>query len=119
MTTARKRELVAYAVTKHQLSQRRACRLLGVSRSGLRYRRRPRQDGAVQELLLRLAASKPRWGFEKMFDWLRGQGYRWNHKRVRRIYRDLTLNLRIKPRKRVPKRHPEPLVVPAGPNQCL
>lgn len=111
--------MAVYAMTTHQLSQRRACRLLGISRSGMRYQPKPRQDGVIRELLLRLAASKPRWGFEKMFAWLRSRGHRWNHKRVRRVYRELALNLRIKPRKRVPKRYPEPLAVPGGPNECL
>ena len=115
----RKRELVAYTTETHQVSQRRACRLLRASRSALRYQPRPRNDAPVIEILLRLAASKPRWGFEKMFDWLRARGYRWNHQRVRRIYRELELNLRIKPRKRLSTRHPEPLAVSAGPNQCL
>jgi len=27
------------------------------------------------------------------------QGFKWNHKRIYRIYRELELNLRIKPRK--------------------
>ena len=38
--------------------------------------------------------------------------HKWNHKRVYRIYRDLVLNLRIKPRKRLNRDKPEPLAVP-------
>jgi putative transposase len=40
-----------------------------------------------------------------------------NHKRVRRIYCELELNLRIKPRKRVKREKPEPLAVPDQPNE--
>jgi hypothetical protein len=40
------------------------------------------------------------------------KGHRWNHKRVYRIYRELELNLRIKPRKRIVREKPEPLAVP-------
>jgi len=43
------------------------------------------------------------------------RGFAWNHKRVYRIYRELELNLRIKPRKRLVREKPEPLTVPA---QC-
>ena len=68
-------------------------------------------------LLKQLAESKPRWGSGKMFAWLRNQGYRWNHKRVRRVYREAKLNLRIKPKKRLPSRNPQPLVVPEAANQ--
>ena len=46
------------------------------------------------------------------------KGYRWNHKRVYRIYRELELNLRIKPRKRIVREKPVPLVVPESINQC-
>jgi putative transposase len=46
------------------------------------------------------------------------KGYRWNHKRVYRIYRELELNLRIKPRKRIVREKPEPLAVPEAINHC-
>lgn len=45
------------------------------------------------------------------------KGYRWNHKRVYRIYRELELNLRTKPRKRFVREKPEPLAVPVATNQ--
>jgi len=51
-----------------------------------------------------------------MMAWLRTHGYRWNHKRVRRVYRKMGLHLRIKPKKRLPSRQPLPLAEPEGPN---
>lgn len=45
------------------------------------------------------------------------RGYRWNHKRVYRIYRELELNLRIKPKKRIVREKPQPLAVPEAINQ--
>ena len=45
------------------------------------------------------------------------KGFAWNHKRVYRIYRDLELNLRIKPRKRLKRDKPDALAVPETPNQ--
>lgn len=44
------------------------------------------------------------------------QEHRWNHKRVYRIYRELELNLRIKPRRRLKREKPEELAVPDAPN---
>src|SRR5690606_341612 len=41
-----------------------------------------------------------------------------NHKRVYRIYRELELNLRIKPRKRLVREKPEQLAVPGWINEC-
>ena len=40
----------------------------------------------------------------------------WNHKRVYRIYCQLELNLRIKPRKRLKREKPDVLAVPDAPN---
>ena len=45
------------------------------------------------------------------------KGFKWNHKRVYRIYRELELNLRIKPRKRLVREKPLPLGVPTAINQ--
>lgn len=70
------------------------------------------------EVLLRLAESKPRWGFRLMFDWLRMHDYKWNHKRVYRVYKELELNLRIKPKKRLPARESVPLDEAQEPNDC-
>lgn len=67
---------------------------------------------------MRLAESKPRWGFGLMFDWLRLHAYEWNHKRVYRVYRELELNLRIKPKKRLPARESVPLDEAQEPNDC-
>jgi putative transposase len=44
------------------------------------------------------------------------RGHRWNHKRIYRIYRELELNLRIKPRKRLKRDRPDALAVPEKPN---
>lgn len=52
-----------------------------------------------------------------MRDYLKQQNKGWNHKRIRRVYCDLRLNLRIRPRKRLPKRHPKPLGQPSRSNE--
>lgn len=100
-----------------QCSQRRICKLYRVNRASVR-RKRIISDvhHEITELLLRLADSHKRWGFGLMFRWLRRQGYTWNHKRVYRIYCELALNLRIKPKKRLPARTPVPLHQPIAAN---
>ena len=52
-----------------------------------------------------------------MSDYLRNQGYGWNHKRIRRVYRALALHLQRKPKKRLPARTAQPLVVPEQADQ--
>ncbi|EKN4199874.1 IS3 family transposase, partial [Yersinia ruckeri] len=59
----------------------------------------------------------PRYGFKKLFQVLRRQGHRWNHKRVHRIYCLLKLNFRRKGKQRLPVRNPAPLATPEQLNQ--
>jgi putative transposase len=102
---------------QHAASERRACRLVGLSRSAFRYQAKSTDDTAIREQLSLLAEQHRRWGFDKMMDWLRQQGFGWNHKRVYRVYCELDLNRRIKPKKRLPTRHPQPLGQPTKANQ--
>jgi putative transposase len=90
---------------------------MNISRSVYRYRCKQPNDAEIAEQLRQLAERKPRWGFRKMFQRLRNQGYRWNHKRVRRVYRQQHLNLRVKPKKRLPSRQPTPLAQPESANE--
>jgi len=69
-------------------------------------------DSAIIDALNDLAEKHQRWGFPKCFKRLRKLGYRWNHKRVHRVYTELKLNLRRKSKRRLPARNPEPLMVP-------
>jgi putative transposase len=71
----------------------------------------------VIEALLGLVERHPRYGFGKLFQLLRRQGHRWNHKRVYRVYCGLKLNMRRKGKRRLPYRNPEPLAVPEEMNQ--
>ena len=97
---------------ENQLSERQACRFLGISRIVFRYQSKKPGDEEIIKLLMEIAERKPRWGFKKMHDYLRNQGYAWNHKKVHRIYCETRLNLRVKPKKRLPSRDPQPLVTP-------
>ena len=57
-----------------------------------------------------MTTTHKRWGFGLCFLYLRNvKGYGWNHKRVYRIYRELELNLRIKPRRRLKRDKPDAL----------
>jgi putative transposase len=106
------------AVGSMQVSIRLACAAFGISQSCYRYEHRLNDENAqISDWLLRLTATHKRWGFGLCFLYLRNvKGFSWNHKRVYRIYRELELNLRIKPRKRLQRERPEPLAVPHGSN---
>ena len=90
--------------------------MLKLSRTAYRYQAIKPDDTEIIEQLLQIAAHKPRWGCKKMYQYLRNQGQTWNHKRVRRVYCELGLNLRVKPKKRLPSRDPKPLAQPEAAN---
>ncbi|MFZ3151240.1 MAG: IS3 family transposase [Anaerolineaceae bacterium] len=96
--------------------ERQACGMLNLSRSVYRYQAKKGGDEEIAKALLELTSRKPRWGFGKMQDYLRNEAHGWNHKRIRRVYCDLHLNLRVKPKKRLPRRIPQPLIQPEQPN---
>lgn len=95
-----------------------ACRAFGVSETCYRYSaQRSDENEAIGDLLLGLTQAHKTWGFGLCFLHLRNvKGHWWNHKRVYRVYRDLELNLRIKPRRRLRREKPEELAVPPTPN---
>ena len=90
------------AVARHGVSIALACRTFDVSEAFFRYSRLlSYENGEIIDLLVGLTAERKTQGFGQCFLHLRNvQGYQWNHKRVYRIYCELELNLRIKPRKR-------------------
>lgn len=94
----------------HGWSERRACLAMGLSRSTVRYRRRPDRDEKVVAVLAELAERFPERGFDKLFQLIRRRGLVWNHKRVWRVYCLMQLNRRRRAKKRVPNRHPMPLM---------
>lgn len=100
------------------MSERQACDLVGMHRSTYRYKPRPRDDSDLKQRLSNLAERHRRWGFPKMLAQLKKQGLPDNHKRVHRVYCEMGLNLRVKPKKRLPSRNPQPLAVPEQPNTC-
>lgn len=117
LTPEEKRQAVA-CLQERQVSLRQACMLMGLSSSVYYYKPKVVQnDAPIQDELKRLAEEHRRLGFWKMFHYLRGQAQPWNHKRVCRIYTQMNLNIRRKPKKRLPSRTKEVLHQPELPNQ--
>jgi putative transposase len=72
----------------------------------------------IEDWLKRLTETHKQWGFGLCFYFLRNKKrFKWNHKRVYRIYRELELNLMIKPKSRIKRDKPEALAVPSDINQ--
>ena len=108
------------AVRSRNVSIRFACQLFVVSESCYRYQPQLNEENEViADWLLRITDNQRNWGFGLCFLYLRNvKGFRFNHKRVYRIYCELSLNMRIKPKKRLKRDKPEPLTVPESRNEC-
>lgn len=107
------------AVDRDGISIRLARVTFGVSQTCYRYEARlSGENQQIADWLLRFTQTHKRWGFGLCFRYLRNvKGYSWNHKRVYRTYRELELNLRIKPKRRIKRNYPGELDVPRAPNQ--
>jgi len=91
-------------VDEHQLSERRACSLVGLSRDS--YRNPPQPDQLTRDLgerIVDIAHVRRRFGYRRIHDLLRQEFPGVNHKRVYRLYKNA--NLAVRRRKKV-KRPP-------------
>ena len=84
------------------LSERRACRILGLGRSVQRYRSVKDDQAPLRARLRDLAATRVRYGYRRLHILLQREGWPVNHQRVLRLYRLEGLALRRKPRKKRP-----------------
>ncbi len=111
--------MAQHAVANRKISIRLACAAFCISETCYRYRRVNDDENAeIAEFLVELTEKESDWGFGQCFNYLRNvKGFAWNHKRVYRIYCELALNLRIKPRRRLKRNAPEPLKEPTKANQ--
>ncbi|HEY0795177.1 MAG TPA: IS3 family transposase [Acidisarcina sp.] len=97
------------------MSERTACKLLGVDRSSYRYQPRPDRNGELRVELLKLARQKPRYGYRRLHVPLVRRGHAVNVKRVYRLYLEESLSVRRKKRWRLVRdRACEPRLVRAN-----
>lgn len=100
-------------ITEHGINTRLACEIFQVSQTCFHYQ--PVHDDEnilIADWLIKLTSTWRNWGFGLCFLYLRNVlGFKWNHKRVYWIYKELELNLRIKTKKRLVREKPEILYV--------
>ena len=112
VTPDQQRTAADYLDEKYGVSQRRISRVMGRSRSSLRYRRKRRADEpALNREIKRLARRHPRFGYRRIHAVLIRRGWSVNLKRVRRLW--ISLGLRRPVRLRKPRKlGPKPGAVP-------
>ena len=99
--TARQRRRAVEHLKSRNVSERRACRVVGFSRSAIWRPLQERDDAVLRDRLKTLAERYPRYGCPTLHDMLRTEGLVLNHKRTYRIYCEESLQVRTKKRKKL------------------
>lgn len=117
VTPAARREAAAHLQEAYEVSERRACSVLGADRSSVRYRSLRPDDSGVRARLRELAAIRRRFGYRRLHVLLTREGMVMNHKRLRRLYREERLQVRRRGGRKRALGTRAPMTVPQGPNQ--
>jgi len=99
--TARQRRRAVELLKSRQVSERRACRVLGFSRSAAWRPLQGRKDDDLRVQLKTLAERYPKYGCPTLHDMLRTAGHVVNHKRTYRLYSEEGLQVRTRRRKKL------------------
>ena len=102
-----------YLISQYKVSVRRTCRVLLFCHSMYYYRYHRREDRALRARIREIAITRIRYGSRRIYILLRREGWKDNHKRVHRVYKEEGLNLRSKRRQKQGRR--TPAGTPAGP----
>ena len=116
VTPAVKRDAVAHLKAAHEMSERRACAVIGCVRMTIRYRSRRPDDPKLRERLVALARERRRFGYRRLLIFLRREGFMVNHKRLFRIYREERLMVRKRGGRKRALGTRTPMPVPAQPH---
>ena len=100
ITPAARLKVVAFLRERYPLSERRACKIVGLCRSSCRYQAKPSDDSVIRARLRQLAELRRKFGAPRLHVLLRREGHLINHKRTERLYREEGLSLRLKKRRK-------------------
>ena len=81
------RKDVAFAIEQFPITERRACKLMGLDRSSYRYEPRSDHNQELRQELVSLARQKPRYGYRRLHALLTRRGFPVSAQRVYRLYR--------------------------------
>jgi putative transposase len=118
VTPAQRREAVAHLETTHEMSERRACRILGVDRTSVRYQGTKADDADLRARIKALAHERRRFGYRRLYILLRREGRLVNRKRVQRIYQEERLMVRRRGGRKRALGLRAPMTAPDRPNAC-
>ena len=100
------------------ISERRACLLVGLSRTVLHYESKVQSENEqLQARLVELAGERRRFGYRRLHALVRREGVQVNHKRIYRLYSDAGLSVRRRKKRHGVAVERQVLELPSSPNQ--
>ena len=111
-----RKPVATFLIDRFGLSERKACKLAGVSRTGFRYKVKGYNDEQLRSRMKELAAKYSRYGYLMLHALLRREGLVKNRKRTYRIYKEEQLQVRTKKRKKLTRAR-SPMFKATAPNQ--
>jgi putative transposase len=117
VTPVARREAVAHARAAFDISERRACAILGFDRTSVRYRGSRGDDADLRGRLRALAGQRRRFGWRRLLILLAREGIAPNHKKLRRVYAEERLQVRRRGGRKRALGTRAPMTLPQGPNQ--
>ena len=111
--------MVSSLLDAYRVPIKRSCSVVGLQRSVWYYKAHGRDDTAIRLRIREIAEVRVRYGIERIFILLRREGWKDNHKRVYRIYKEEGLNLRNKrPRRNKSAAHRQERPVASTLHEC-
>jgi len=117
VTPAAKREATAHLQEAYAVSQRRACSVLRIDRSSMRYRRRRADDGPLRAKIREIASERRRFGYRRIHLMLKRRGEIMNLKKLRRLYREERLQVKRRGGRKRALGTRRPILLPDAPNR--
>lgn len=117
VTSAAERRAVAHLMDVHGMSERRACKATGFCRMTMRYKARRGNDASLRERMKAIARERRRFGYRRLHVLLRREGFRVNHKRLFRLYREERLMVRRRGGRKRAIGTRAPMMIPMRPNE--
>ena len=109
---------MSWAIEEKSYSQRRACALIGMQPKTYRYAPRRSDDAALRARLKELASERRRFGYRRLKLLMEREGFRVNHKKLYRIYREERLVVRNRGGRKRALGTRAPAALPQSTNQC-
>jgi putative transposase len=117
VTPVVKRQAAAHLQVAYEVSQRRACQVIGADRTSIRYCSVRPDDDDLRARLRELAAIRRRFGYRRLLILVRREGTLVNHKKLRRLYREERLQVRRRGGRKRALGTRAPMLLPRAPNE--